>query len=167
MAPNMDADTSKLAGGFRSIEAKIRMIKERKDGRKYSSLKYYNILNMLSPSDGFTKEDIDILIATNKVSGSIAHGNYNEAMDKIDKFILPTYFPGTQLSRNGITQTKLPVNGTGEEVLEAILSGERMPVVASHASDIFEAYLVAKVGGYIEVMEILIQTVTEMVDSKL
>ena len=85
----------------------------------------------------------------------------------MDKYILPIYFPNAVLNKNLLRKTKLPANGSGEEILSALLTGAREPVVVSKNSDIYEAYLVAKMGGYLDIMEIFISKVDEMISSKL
>lgn len=164
---NMNEDTKRLSGGFRSIEAKIRMIKERSDGKKYANLQYHKVLEKLSRKDGFSQADIDLLVAVNKVSGSMAHGNYAEAMEKIDKFIMKKYFPKDKLSRGGAKKIDLSKLGSKENILDAILNGTRTPVIADAQSDIYEAYVAARADGYIVVMDKLIEETMKLIDSKL
>lgn len=163
---DMNGDTERLAGKLRSIETTVRMIKERKDKKKYTDQKFHKILELLAESDGFSKEEIEMLIVANRLSGSIAHGNYSELMDKIDKHFLKQYFPEVQLSRNVVSKTKIDPDSSGEEVLNAIISGEREPATGDSQSDIFEAYIVAKTGGYLRVLEIYTNEVRKILDSK-
>jgi hypothetical protein len=160
----MDTDTQRISGGFRTIETKIRMLKERRDNTKHTDKKFYEVLNLLTTNDGFTTDEIAYLKAVNKVSGSMAHGNYAEAMTKMDESVIPVYFSSFKPRKGKVSKVTFGVKATGDEILDAIFGGKRETVEATPQSDIFEAYLSALAEGYIGIMDQMIKKATDMVD---
>jgi len=148
---NMSGDTEKIAGKFRAIETTVRMIKERKDSKKYNQLEFSKVINLLSEADGFSKKEIEMIMFANKLSGSAAHGNYSQLMDKIDEHIHKRYFPKAVLSREVVSKTKIDPKATGLEVLEAVANGPLEKASGAADADIYEAFLVAKTGGYVQI----------------
>lgn len=163
----MNGDTEKLAGKLRAIETLVRMIKERKDKVKYTDLKFHKILELINTSDGFSQPEIEMLKAANKISGSIAHGNFSELMDKVDSFIHRQYFSNAVLNRTSVQKTTFDPNATGAQVFDALVNGSRVQATGDRNSDIFESYIVAKMGGYIEMTDNYADEVKNMVESKL
>lgn len=164
---DIDKDIERLAGKFRALETSIRMFKERQDNVKHAEKKFHKILKLLNENDGFTVEEINMLETANKISGSIGHGNFSELMDKMDKYVLKQYFPSAIVSRNTVSRIHIVPESSVEDLVKAITT-EIHPVASSDCdADIFEAYLVAKSGGYLHLAEIFADEVHRHFKTKL